>query len=207
LIIIKLPLFNFSESEAGDLIGRARKHKALILDLRSNGGGAEDSLKALLGLILDHDVSICDRVRRNDRKTLIAKPRHNPYSDKLAVLVDSNSASAAELFARVVQLEKRGTIFGDRTSGFVMEAQHYSYHTGFNVVAFFGASITEANLIMADGKSLEHVGVTPDETVLPTADDLAGGRDPVIARAAEALGFKLSPAEAGKFFPYEWPKE
>ena len=207
LVIIKIPEFSFSESEAADLIGKARKHKALILDLRSNGGGAEDSLKSLLGIIFDHDITIGDRVRRNDRKTLIAKSHHNPYSGKLAVLVDSNSASASELFARIVQLEKRGTVLGDHSSGSVMEAKHYGYHTGFTVMALFGASITEANLIMTDGNSLEHVGVTPDETVLPTADDLASGRDPVLARAAEVLGFKVSPVEAGKFFPYEWPKE
>jgi len=207
LLIINLPAFNFSESEAGDLIGKARKHKALILDLRSNGGGAEESLKALLGLIFDHDITLGDRVRRNGRKTLVAKSRHNPFSEKLAVLVDSNSASASELFARVVQLEKRGTIFGDRTSGSVMEAEHYSYHTGMSVMAFFAASITEADLIMTDGNSLEHRGVTPDELVLPTADDLASGRDPVMARAAESLGFKVKPEDAGKFFPYQWQKD
>jgi hypothetical protein len=88
-----------------------------------------------------------------------------------------------------------------------MESKHYSEKMGGDTVIFYGASITEWDLIMADGKSLEHTGVTPDEMVLPTALDMANGRDPVIARAAELLGTKISPEVAGKMFPYEWPPE
>jgi len=207
LFILKLPVFFFPESEANDLIDKARKHKAFILDLRSNPGGAVDSLKYLLGLVFDKDVKIGDRVRRNDSKEMIAKSHGETFRGKLCVLVDSNSASASELFSRVVQIEKRGTVIGDHSSGSVMESERYSYKTGFNVIAVFGASITDADILMTDGKSLEHSGVTPDELVLPAPIDLASDRDPVMARAAEELGIKLTPEQAGKLFPYEWPKE
>jgi C-terminal processing protease CtpA/Prc len=157
--------------------------------------------------MFDKDVKLADRVGRKEKKPEIAKGIHNPFSGKLAVLVDSNSASAAEMFARVMQIEKRGVIIGDRTSGSVMEARHYEEKLGTDTVVFYGASITESDLIMADGKSLEHTGVTPDEVTLPTAEALAKGTDPVLARAAEMLGVKLSIEEAGKAFPYEWAPE
>jgi hypothetical protein len=88
-----------------------------------------------------------------------------------------------------------------------MEARGYWEQVGQDTVAFYGASITEADLIMTDGKSLEHTGVTPDQLLLPSPYALANGRDPVLARAAETLGVKISPEEAGKLFPYEWPPE
>ncbi len=95
---------------------------------------------------------------------------------------------------------------GDRSSGSVMEAKRYSYKGGTDTVVFFGAQITAANIVMTDGKSLEHHGVVPDEIMLPTADDLANGRDPVLSHAVESLGGKLTPEAAGKMFPYEWPR-
>jgi C-terminal processing protease CtpA/Prc len=208
VLILKLPVFMLDQSHVEEMIDKARKRPALILDLRDNPGGAVDTLKYLLGGIFEKDVKIGDRVGRKEFKPEIAKSlNHGVFAGKVVVLIDSRSASAAELFARIVQIEKRGVVVGDRSSGSVMEAKRYTYSEGADVKVFYGAEITESDLIMSDGKSLEHRGVTPDELVLPTAADLRAGRDPVLSRAAGILGAKLTPEDAGKLFPYEWPKE
>ena len=207
LMILKLPVFFYTPAEIESIIGKARRHSALIIDLRGNGGGSVEVLSLLLGRMFDHDVKIADRVGRSVRSPQIAKSASPHFDGKLIVLVDSRSASAAELFARVVQIEKRGTVVGDVSSGQVMEAKHYIDREGVYSVLFYGASITDADLIMTDGRSLEGVGVTPDQTILPTATDLAVGHDPVLARAAEMVGVTLNPEAAGKLFPYEWPPQ
>lgn len=207
LIVLKLPQFLFSPAEVSDMIAKMRKYKSLIVDLRGNPGGSVETLKFLVGGMFDKDVKIGDRVGRKENKPLIANGSHNPFSGKLVVLVDSQSASAAELFARVMQIEKRGVVFGDHTSGSVMESRHYDEKNGVDTVVYYGVSVTDADIIMGDGKSLEHVGVTPDELLLPSASALSNNRDPVLARAAESLGVKISSAEAGMLFPYEWSPE
>lgn len=207
LMVLKVPEFFFSETAVEGMIEQARAFPGLIIDLRGNPGGSVETLKYLLGGVFDKEVKIADRVGRKESKPEVSKKIHNPYTGKLAVLVDSKSASAAELFARVIQLEHRGAVLGDRSSGSVMEARRYSERQGTDRVVFYGVSVTEWDLIMTDGNSLEHIGVTPDEVVLPNAEDLAAGRDPVLAHAAETLGVKASPEEAGKTFPYEWPAE
>ncbi|HXS01089.1 MAG TPA: hypothetical protein VN724_11005 [Pyrinomonadaceae bacterium] len=57
---------------------------------------------------------------------------------------------------------------------------------------------------MGDGKSLEGTGVSPDEVLLPTAEDLRSQKDPVLARAVAIAGGTLDPVEAGKMFPFKW---
>ena len=203
--IWKLRQFDLDFTEVEHFVGVARKHKALVLDLRGNGGGREDTLKVMLGYLLDHDVKIADRVERKDTKELFAKRQGNPFTGKLIVLVDAGSASASELLARVVQLEHRGTVVGDKTAGAVMEARIYSDSRGVDTKFFYDFSVTEANLVMTDGKSLEKAGVDPDELLNPTGADLAAGRDPVLAHAVELAGGTLDAEEAGKLFPFEWP--
>ncbi|MCA1643482.1 MAG: hypothetical protein LC785_16385 [Acidobacteria bacterium] len=201
-LVWKMPRFNLTPDEVNAHMGEASKHKALILDLRGNSGGAEDTMLSLLGNLFERELKVGDIRRRKEVKPLVAKSRgEEAFKGQLVVLVDSRSASAAELLARVVQIEKRGKVVGDRTAGAVMRSRSYSHEVGLNGIAFYGTSVTDADIVMADGKRLEGAGVTPDEVLFPTGADLAAGRDPALARAAALVGVTLFPEKAGALFP------
>jgi carboxyl-terminal processing protease len=205
-MIWKMPWFYADSDELNAIFGKAAKHKTLILDLRGNPGGSVETLRTMLSHVFDREVTIASRISRKNQKPETAKPtKGTPFTGKLIVLIDSRSASASELFARVVQIEKRGMVIGDRSAGAVMEARHYQESVGLDDKVFYGFSITSADLVMADGKSLEKVGVTPDTVMLPTATEIAAGEDPVLVKAADLAGLKLEPLAAGKLFPFEWP--
>ena len=205
-LIWKMPQFDLDERGVDDMMGKAKKRKALILDLRGNPGGAETTLKYLLGYFVDSELKIGDIKRRKETKPLLVKPQGGGFKGKLVVLIDGESGSSAEVFARMIQMQKAGTVIGDRSAGAVMRAKGYDFQIGADVVVFYGASITDADLIMTDGQSLEGKGVTPDELILPTGADLAAKRDPILARAAALVGLKLDPEKAGAMFPVEWRK-
>ena len=210
-IVWKLRHFDLTDSKIGDMMKRAREHKALILDLRGNSGGQEVALQKLLGYFVEHETVVGEMKRRKESKPLKVKSQGgNVFKGTLVVLLDSRSASASELFARIMQLEKRGTVVGDRSAGAVMRSAFRPGALGemsSGNMVLYGASITDADIIMADGKSLEHIGVTPDELILPTANDLAVKLDPVLARAAALVGVTLSAEKAGTLFPPEKEKQ
>ena len=182
------------------LLGRANNMRAVVLDLRGNLGGSARAEEWLLAGMFDHDVHIYDIVSRTQAKPKTVKSQgKHAFAGLLVVLVDSNSSSAAEVFARVVQLEKRGIIIGDHTSGQVRESlqlRHNVFQAGSTPQ--YVVSVSVADLILADGKSLESRGVAPDIMVLPTQQDLATGRDPVLAEALKLLGHPMDSEQAGK---------
>lgn len=205
VMIWKMPAFVMEKGEVDRMFDIARKQRALILDLRGNPGGIVEILKRVVGNAFDHDVQIGVRAGRKGKEPMIAKTKGaGAFTGQLIVLVDSGSASCAELLARVLQLEKRGTVIGDRSAGAVMEALMYPFVQGDPVLIFYGFLVTDADILMKDGRSLESAGVIPDELLLPSGQDMALGRDPVMARAAKLAGLDLDAVAAGKLFPFEW---
>jgi len=120
-VVWKMPAFD-TPNAVREEMKRANKARTLILDLRNNGGGRVVALRELISQCFDHDVVLAIEKRRNKETEERVKPTRNPFTGSLIVLVDSRSASAAEMFARIVQIDKRGTVMGDRTAGAVMES-------------------------------------------------------------------------------------
>lgn len=201
----KMPAFDLPANQVDEMMGKVKGSKALVLDLRGNGGGAEETLLRMVGSLFDRDITVGVLKRRKEEKTLLAKSRgDSAFKGEVIILTDQGSGSSSELLARVVQLEKRGVVIGDRSAGAVMRARFSSHSAGLDTVIFYGVSVTDADVVMTDGKSLEKLGVTPDELLLPTASDMSLLRDPVLSRAAERAGLKISPEKAGAIFPVEW---
>jgi C-terminal processing protease CtpA/Prc len=205
-IACKLYTFSIDKKYIDKMMKEVEGHRKLVLDLRGNGGGYVKIEEYLTGHFFDRDVKIADFVMRDKTKERIAKTQKGKvFGGDLIVLIDSNSASASEVFARVIQLEKRGKIVGDVSAGAVMTSNFITMANvrgapGFETLSFFAMNITIADLIMSDGKRLEKVGVIPDYPVGPTGKALFDKTDPILAYSLGLLGANITEEEAGKFY-------
>jgi C-terminal processing protease CtpA/Prc len=103
------------------------------------------------------------------------------FTGKLLVLIDSSNSSATFQFAQRVQRARLGTLIGEPTGG---------NQRGINGGAFFFLRLPESDLEVDvpligtfPEREVPDAGLTPDILVLPTAADIAAGRDPVLAAA------------------------
>lgn len=204
-IACKLYTFSIKNEQIDKMMKEVKKYKRLILDLRGNGGGYVKTEMYLTGYFFDRDVKIADEVKRKNVKERIAKSlKEKVFSGDLIVLIDSHSASASEVFARVIQIEKRGKVVGDVSAGAVMTSKFYAMANSRGAWSFgkwsvFGVNVTVGDLIMSDGTRLEGVGVIPDKPIGPSATALVQRDDPVLAYAASLYGTKLSPEQARQY--------
>jgi carboxyl-terminal processing protease len=208
VMIWKVPQFYLDEYDLADKFRKLKNRKTLILDLRGNNRGFVGTLPHFAGYFFDSDVKLADRRARKDLEPISAKSKkEKTFKGQLIVLIDGESASAAEIFAHAVQLHKRGIVIGDRSSGSVMEGKLYQQSVGVMRSIPVAISATSADVIMPDGTRLERVGVTPDKLVLPTPQDMSMGHDPVLTYAASLAGIELDAKKAGGLFPTAWKRK
>ncbi len=123
------------------------------------------------------------RVLRSQTDDEIIKPQQSGFDGSIIVLVDSASASAAELAARHLQLTYKAQVIGDNTAGKVNDGHVLREKIGAGFIMPFAVVVTDAKLVMPDGGELERHGVIPDVYCVPSAQDLVQQRDPCLEQA------------------------
>ena len=202
--ICKLRTFATEKKAIDRMMAEVYNAKNLILDLRGNGGGLVDTAEYLVGRFFDKDVKVATFLTRTKTREIVAKTQKDKvFGGQLIVLIDSNSGSAAEIFARLVQIEKRGKVIGDISSGSVMTSYFIPMLNdrgvpGYQTFSQFAVSVTVGDVVMSDGGRLEKAGVVPDQQARPTARALHDNLDPVLGYAAGQFGVKMSGEEAGR---------
>ena len=164
----------------------------MVLDLRGNRGGIAAMAMGLAGWFVGERGHALGTMKTPDSTIRFAVfPRPEPFRGRLAVLVDGLTASTAEILAGGLQDLGRARIFGSRTAGAALPSVIHRLPTGD---AF---QFPIASYRAADGETLEGEGVTPDEPMLPTREQLLAGRDPVL-EAALAWVRSGAPPQAGE---------
>jgi carboxyl-terminal processing protease len=157
-------LFDFN-AQAGKRLEEAIEElldqgaEALILDLRNNPGGFLDQAIKVSDLFLPKGVVLLQRdVDGNETEH---KSGNGDLAEDipLVILINGNSASAAEIVAGAVQDLGRGTLIGETTFGKGSVQLLYDLSDGSQL------RITYANWYTPKGTSLSEQGVSPDITV------------------------------------------
>ncbi|MGB2856564.1 MAG: S41 family peptidase, partial [Dehalococcoidia bacterium] len=103
----------------------------------------------------------------------------------LVVLVNSNSASSSEVVAGALQDHMRGIVIGTQTLG-KGAVNHFRELSDGSAIY-----ITSARWYTPNRQQIEGQGITPDEIIEITEDDLARGYDPQLERAIEYIESQL----------------
>ncbi|MBR0253856.1 MAG: S41 family peptidase [Synergistaceae bacterium] len=157
---LKLTQFKQSTSEEArsalkDLIKKGMK--ALILDLRNNGGGLLDASVKIVSMFVK-DGLVVETKGRSDRanEKYFAKKSEFLTNLPMVVLINGGSASASEIVAGALNDRGRAKLIGEKSFG------KGSVQTLFPLTDGSGLYVTIARYYTPSGKVIDHVGLSPD---------------------------------------------
>ncbi len=146
----------------------ARGAASLILDLRSNGGGIIDEAVKMLANFLPKGTEVVStKGRRNEADRTYRTPFAPKYADMpIIVLVNNQSASAAEIVTGALQDLDRATIIGTRTFGKGLVQNIRPIRGGGHL------KVTTAKYYIPSGRCIQAVKYNHDGSAERVADSL-----------------------------------
>lgn len=145
---------HFGDHTAAEFLRQAARlqkegMKSLILDLRGNPGGSLEGGVELASSFLPKGATVVS-VRGPHQNTLYRVDRTGPFAQlPLIVLIDRDSASAAEIVAAALQENHRAQLVGARTWGKGL------VETVFSLPSDCAAALTTARYYTPSGRSLQ----------------------------------------------------
>ena len=149
--------------------------EAIIVDLRTNGGGALSEAIEVSGLFIDEGPVVQVKDQNGDVDYHSDDIPGVAYSGPLIVLCNRLSASASEIFAGVIKDYRRGIIVGDQTTHGKGTVQNVipvrrSSFPFFNPQDRGALKLTVNQFYRVNGESTQSLGVKSD-VVLPSILD------------------------------------
>ena len=135
---------------------RRRSIQALIVDLRDNSGGVFGEGLKLAELFLPPGRAILHAARRGASVQSYVSSNSEPMSPRMAILINDQTASASEMFARALQAHEVATLVGAPTFGKATLEQTFTLANEYRVKFIVGA------LYGPRGQSWHAKGLQPD---------------------------------------------
>lgn len=129
--------------------------KGLVLDLRENPGGNLDTVVEIGGMILPKGLVVYTE-DKNGKKDEFWSDGKSELDIPMTVLVDMNSASAAEILAGAIQDYKKGTLIGTTTFGKGIVQAVRSLKDGSAI------KVTMSSYYTPNGRNIHGIGIEPD---------------------------------------------
>jgi carboxyl-terminal processing protease len=179
---------------------RKQGAKGMVVDLRLNQGGIKDRAVALTSEFLSEGNVFLERDAHGRETPNPVREGGSATDIPVCVLIDSGTASSAEIFAGALQDHGRGKLVGVRTFGTGTVLQRFDLTGGAAVL------VAVSEWLTPKGRQIWHQGISPDVPVaLPegasfmmpemeselTAELLAKCEDKQLLKAIEVLKAQL----------------
>lgn len=166
--------------------------EGLIIDLRNNPGGSVTGATSVASVFVGEGEPIYKAIERKDEYSVNSE-NPEPLALSIVVLINENSASAAEILAGCLKDYDLATLVGQKTFGKGVIQTIYSLRGGGAV------KVTTAKYVTPKGNDIHELGIEPNVeaelSVTDTTDIYAAdpSLDSQLARGIEVLKEQIAP--------------
>lgn len=182
-----IKLDRFSENAVSDVIkhyNELENPKALILDLRNNGGGLVTESVKLTSLFKDEGDTVVQVKSKNHTTTIKTEDSPLRLEIPVVLLVNEASASASEILAGSIKGLDNVTVVGGKTYGKGLIQKSIPVDNESALIVTVSEYLTPA------GEQINGIGITPDIEVSQIPEDYLKGIDTALEKSLQYLNEK-----------------